>query len=489
MGWSNTQVGGFGAPPPQNTQWAPLNPLGGGGGGGGSNQVRVVNGQLQPVGGGGSQPDAGGTLRDRIFGEYQKQLNTYNQGVQNDQRSIEGLLGGRGVNIPQPGNMPGQQPLGQQQRGSNPFINPDDGTDYSKYRVQAGDRQTNGNVVTQRMAQEHDQHLIRNAHNTDPGFFGNPAPMGGGSGQRPGNMPGQRGANLSSLIKSFTGADGKLDEAGFNAANEAFLTQERDDSRKAEIERVLGYSVVKNQNGGYMAQNAMGGYGITQNQYGGGNLSADHPWYSAQASPVMANLVRNGLAGTTAGQNQVVLSNSLALADKSMQDQRLQMEAQQQQYTQGAEQQRFQESQNQFALNRGDNLTRDAVNYYKERNSVPPDISPLLQMAQMEGQGATDGMQQPQSGGWGGGGFMSGYNIPQGAWGAMGAYYQEPQQGQQMSAQEQLASVQDQQRTAAANRDLQLTLMGQQQEQIRNMPGTAQARARAQRQFNQQWGV
>jgi hypothetical protein len=37
-------------------------------------------------------------------------------------------------------------------------------------------------------------------------------------------------------------------------------------------------------------------------------------------------------------------------------------------------------------------------------------------------------MQQPQVGGWGGGGFMSGYNIPQGAWGAQGAYYQEPQQ-------------------------------------------------------------
>jgi hypothetical protein len=64
--------------------------------------------------------------------------------------------------------------------GSDPFIDPNSGTDYSKYRVKAGDTQNGGNVVTERMAREHDQHLIRNAHNTDPGFFGNPPPMGGG---------------------------------------------------------------------------------------------------------------------------------------------------------------------------------------------------------------------------------------------------------------------------------------------------------------------
>jgi hypothetical protein len=447
-------------------------------------------------------------MRARVFDAQDKQMGLHNDGVKYDHNAIEGLLRGRGVNIPQPGNMPGQQPIGGPGRQADGSYRPANPQDLARMNQESAARSGLQQAINAGgggggMAQPksyspawlNDLNEANKVKALQQGQAQNEYKKALGAYYIASNngAPAAEVAALKAKANSIMSGMFDANIAAGGLFEQAVYKGRPSDGGKWEFPE-MNFAAMINAGrfGSASAQGAYGGgMGITQNQWGGGNMTANSPPYSPQASFVVADNARRGLGGTTAGQNQVVLSNSLALADKSMQDQRLQMDAQQQQYAQGADQQRFQESQNQFALQRGDNLTRDAINYYKERNSIPPDMSPLLQMAQMEGQGATDGMQQPQSGGWGGGGWMSGYNVPQGAWGAMGAYYQPQQQpqGQQMSAQEQLASVQDQQRTAAANRDLQMTLMGQEQAQINAMTGTAQARARAQRQHNQKWGL
>lgn len=163
--------------------------------------------------------------------------------------------------------------------------------------------------------------------------------------------------------------------------------------------------------GGGAAANAnfgpgAGGLNLSLNKWGAGNMDGNSPLWGPQAAAMNADATRRGMADSTKGQNDRVLGNSMDLARLYTTDAQLGMQANQQAYNQAADQRDYATNAYRYNQNRRDDLTKQMANFIESRNDVQPSIDPLLQFAQIEGQGNTDGMMMPQvQGGDGGGGF------------------------------------------------------------------------------------
>lgn len=150
-----------------------------------------------------------------------------------------------------------------------------------------------------------------------------------------------------------------------------------------------------------------GGLGLSLNKWGAGNMDGNSPLWGPQAAAMNADAVRRGMADSTKGQNDRILGNSMDLARLYTTDAQLGMQANQQAYNQAADQRDYATNAYRYNQNRRDDLTKQMAGFIESRNDVPPSIDPLLQFAQIEGQGNTDGMMMPQvQGGDGSPGFV-----------------------------------------------------------------------------------
>lgn len=194
-----------------------------------------------------------------------------------------------------------------------------------------------------------------------------------------------------------------------------------------------------------------GGLGLSLNKWGAGNMDGNSPLWGPQAAAMNADAVRRGMADSTKGQNDRILGNSMDLARLYTTDAQLGMQANQQAYNQAADQRDYATNAYRYNQGRKDDLTKQMAGFIENRNDVVPSIDPLLQFAQIEGQGNTSNMAMPMvtGGGGDGGGFGiggSGYggfanSLPMPFFSTQGEYamprWKQRAQAQQASKQGQ----------------------------------------------------
>jgi hypothetical protein len=201
---------------------------------------------------------------------------------------------------------------------------------------------------------------------------------------------------------------------------------------------LLGMAFDKSNQSEATANNAFNGMGISLNKWGAGSMTADSPAFSPQAAARRADDARNGLSGTTAGANGVVLGNSMDLANLY-----------QRQFENAQSAKQLDANIMNSRVSAAGQLAGSSLGMYgdavRETNrvneagaSTGPDYNQLMQVAELAGQGDTSNMYAPAIGGGvpmmdgnAYGGFANaGYNVPGGLgtaptqnWGAGGSYW------------------------------------------------------------------
>jgi len=229
-----------------------------------------------------------------------------------------------------------------------------------------------------------------------------------------------------------------LFQSALNNAN-AYQTASKGnyDRFSGAADSLLGMAFDKSNQSEATAKNAFNGMGVSLNKWGAGSMTADSPLYSPQAAAAQANNARNGLGGTTAGANGVVLGNSMDLAN-----------IYQRQFDNAQSAKQLDANIMNSRVAAAGQLANSSLGLYgdasRETNRVTeagastgPDYGQLLQIAELAGQGDTSNMYAPAIGGGAAmdgnayGGFANaGYNVPGGFgtaptqnWGAGGSYW------------------------------------------------------------------
>lgn len=177
---------------------------------------------------------------------------------------------------------------------------------------------------------------------------------------------------------------------------------------------------------GYMGIPAIGpdgrtyhtGYGNTPVGGGGGGGYVDPGVGRAGAAISKQDAVSRGIYNTSTALNNDAVAYSTAMNDMAMRNAQLNMAQQQQ-----ADSNRYRDAE------LADRQRARQLDWISSYDDVQPDLSPILQMIQQQGQGSTEGMVYGGGGGggggYGGGGFMDasqfGYQIP-----SVGLYSEPP---------------------------------------------------------------